>query len=189
MRTWRVVAGPKELIVELRDSGGAADGDARGHLASLLYEAKFAPESKADRVVMDVYSALLGAPLSRGWPGGDVGRRMQMFDDIRGVLARAVDRGALRIRDGRARSVVVPLDGPVKDALGPLPEPTAWIALELVDQDGNAVPGVDYLIECDDGRTRTGTTNASGKAREEGLHDGNCKVSFPKLDGPSWASA
>jgi hypothetical protein len=66
-------------------------------------------------------------------------------------------------------------------------KPVAWIEIELVDQDGNPVPNVEYRIECDDGRIRTGTTGPSGTAREEGLQDGNCKVSFPGLNAPDWS--
>jgi surface antigen len=73
------------------------------------------------------------------------------------------------------------------DALGPEPEPDAWIEIELVDDAGNAVPNATYRIESEDGRVRTGTTNSSGKAREEGLHGGSCKVSFPEIHGPDWA--
>ena len=51
------------------------------------------------------------------------------------------------------------------------------------------MPNVAYRIECGDGRVRTGTTSALGKAREEGLHDGNCKVTFPALNAPDWKMA
>jgi hypothetical protein len=36
---------------------------------------------------------------------------------------------------------------------------------------------------------RTGWTNAYGKAREEGLHDASCKVSFPELHAHDWKAA
>jgi hypothetical protein len=85
------------------------------------------------------------------------------------------------------RSVVQIVSIVEDDALGPEPEPDAWIEIELVDDAGNAVPNAAYRIESEDGRVRTGTTNSSGKAREEGLHGGSCKVSFPEIHGPDWA--
>jgi hypothetical protein len=136
-------------------------------------------------VLLEVHRALHDEPPSER---RDVGGAA--WDRIRERLLIATRTGLLTLR-ARERRVVTLLTGPdLEEALGPQnDEPTAWIEIELVDDDGAAVPAVDYRIECDDGRVRTGTTNLSGRAREEGLHAGNCKVSFPKLHGPDWARA
>jgi len=110
-------------------------------------------------------------------------------DAIAAELLRQAAAGNLVVRRRVVTSIVVPIAIDAEPVLGPETEPTGWIAIVLLDDSGKAVPGVAYRIECDDGRVRTGTTNASGKAREEGLHDGSCKVTFPDVHGPEWKKA
>jgi hypothetical protein len=148
-----------------------------------------APEAR--QVLLDVYARLQGlrrATLREEAYDLDSGSTRAAA--IGAELMHAALTGNLVLRRRESRSVVVPIeggdDGPV---LGPQAEPTGWIAIELVDDQGKPVPNVAYVIKCDDGRVRTGTTNGEGKAREEGLHDGNCKVSFPDLHGPDWKAA
>jgi type VI secretion system secreted protein VgrG len=66
-------------------------------------------------------------------------------------------------------------------------EKTHWIEIELVDEDGNPVPGEEYQITLPDGSTKaSGTLDGKGKARAEGVDPGSCKVTFPNLDKNSW---
>jgi hypothetical protein len=106
--------------------------------------------------------------------------------DVDALLA-AARIGTLVVRRLDDRAVLVPVVETRDAVLGPEPEPTEWIEIEVVDQKGKPIPNVDYRIECADGRVRTGTTNLSGLAREEGLHGGDCKVSFPRVHGPDWS--
>jgi hypothetical protein len=73
--------------------------------------------------------------------------------------------------------------------LGPTDDQTSWIEIELLDQDKKPVPNERYVIKTSDGRKIEGTTNASGKAREEGLVPGDCDISFPDLEAAMWAAA
>ena len=75
------------------------------------------------------------------------------------------------------------------EPLGPSEDDSTWIEIELVDQDKEPIANERYVIETSDGRKITGTTNASGKAREEGVKPGDCKVSFPDLEASSWKAA
>ncbi|MEO7095360.1 MAG: hypothetical protein ABI175_19040 [Polyangiales bacterium] len=75
------------------------------------------------------------------------------------------------------------------EPLGPSEDDRTWIEIELVDQDKEPIANERYLIETSDGRKIEGTTNASGKAREEGIKPGDCKVSFPDLEASSWKAA
>jgi type VI secretion system secreted protein VgrG len=58
----------------------------------------------------------------------------------------------------------------------------SWIAIKLVDSDGEPVPGEPYKITLPDGSVATGSTNAQGEAKVTGFDPGQCKVEFPKLD-------
>jgi len=173
---WRVRGPLGEVEIELHPS--SVEGEAREaslrEMAQLVYDFK-ARKPEARRVLLELYARLQGqGPASVSGPTYEL--------DAWSTRAEAI--GARR---KFVKPVVVTLGGEfLEEALGPEAEPTAWIAIELVDDEGNPVPSVDYRIECDDGRVRTGTTNWDGKAREEGLHDGNCKVSFPGLNAPDW---
>ncbi len=76
-----------------------------------------------------------------------------------------------------------------EDTSLPASEVRTWIEIELVDTDDRPVPGAAYRIELPDGRARTGTLDRDGRAREDGLVPGTCKVSFPELDGRAWRRA
>jgi type VI secretion system secreted protein VgrG len=62
-----------------------------------------------------------------------------------------------------------------------------WIEIELVDTEGNPVPGEQYKITLPDGSTvASGSLDGKGKARVDGIDPGSCQVTFPKLDQSAW---
>ncbi|HYD39954.1 MAG TPA: type VI secretion system tip protein TssI/VgrG [Anaeromyxobacter sp.] len=70
--------------------------------------------------------------------------------------------------------------------LDPLPGDRASIEIELLDQHGQPMANEPFRVEFPDGKVRTGTTDGSGKATVPGAKEGNCKVTFPFLDGKAW---
>jgi hypothetical protein len=69
-------------------------------------------------------------------------------------------------------------------------KPTHWISIKLLDADGAPVPGEKYSITLPDGSVSSGTLDANGKARVDGIaDDGDCQITFPGLPGQSWDSA
>jgi len=66
-------------------------------------------------------------------------------------------------------------------------EKTSWIAIELVGEDGNPIPGEPYRITLADGTTvADGTLDEKGRARVNHIDPGNCKVTFPNRDKTVW---
>jgi type VI secretion system secreted protein VgrG len=64
---------------------------------------------------------------------------------------------------------------------------TSWIEIELRDDDGDPVAGEKYRVTLTDGTTLAeGTTDDKGFARVGNIDPGNCKVTFPNLDGEAW---
>lgn len=68
--------------------------------------------------------------------------------------------------------------------------PRSFVEIELVDDDGNPVPGEPYEITMPDGtHVAKGTLDNKGFARVDGIDPGTCKVTFPRLDQESWKKA
>ncbi len=65
-------------------------------------------------------------------------------------------------------------------------EKTSWIEIELVDEEGEPVPGEKYEVTLPDGTVAKGTLDAKGGGRIEGIDPGTCKITFPELDMSAW---
>ena len=64
-----------------------------------------------------------------------------------------------------------------------------WISIVLKDTDGHAMAGEHYKIELPDGKIVEGKLDSMGTAGVSGIDPGQCKVSFPRLVGSTWAPA
>ena len=65
-------------------------------------------------------------------------------------------------------------------------EKTAWIEIELVDEEDEPVPSEKYEIKLPDGSVAKGTLDGDGLARIEGIEPGTCEITFPNLDKEAW---
>ncbi len=65
----------------------------------------------------------------------------------------------------------------------------SWIEIEMVDEDGQPVPGLKYRVTLPDDSVSEGTLDGKGFARIEGIPPGSCKVTFPELDKDAWEPA
>ncbi len=72
------------------------------------------------------------------------------------------------------------------ERIEPERRPTSWVAIRLVDDQGNPVPYRRYRIETPEGTTREGILDDQGRARVDGIEPGTCKVTFPGLDSRMW---
>ncbi len=73
-------------------------------------------------------------------------------------------------------------DKPVGGAKQPCPlakKPKTWVKVQLVDDQGKALPGVPYRIELADGSIREGKLNGQGIVVLDEIEGAVCKVSFP----------
>jgi len=69
-------------------------------------------------------------------------------------------------------------------------DPTkTFVAIELVDEHDQPVPGERYEIELPDGRIASGTLDGHGRARVAGIDPGDCVITFPDLDRAVWEPA
>jgi type VI secretion system secreted protein VgrG len=67
-----------------------------------------------------------------------------------------------------------------------VPVETTWIEIELINEADEPVPGERYELLLPDGKTRTGSLDANGKAHVDGLEPGTCQICFPRLDAEAW---
>ncbi len=74
----------------------------------------------------------------------------------------------------RLRPTVV--DPPVK----------TWVAIELLDDAGQPVANEKYVVTVPEGVVKSGTLDATGRARITDIDPGMCKISFPELDRREW---
>ncbi len=63
---------------------------------------------------------------------------------------------------------------------------TAWIELNLVDEDDKPLPGEQYQVTLPDGSVADGTLDEKGHARIENIDPGSCQITFPNLDKNAW---
>jgi hypothetical protein len=61
-----------------------------------------------------------------------------------------------------------------------------YLEIELVDNDGNAMPNEPYEVVLPNGRKKTGWLNDEGYARVLVSNPDECQVIFPSLDEGSW---
>ena len=66
---------------------------------------------------------------------------------------------------------------------------TSWIEIELVDEEGQPIPGEAYAVTLPDQSLAEGTLDEKGFARIEGFPPGSCKITFPKLDQDAWEAS
>src|SRR5580658_5375595 len=65
----------------------------------------------------------------------------------------------------------------------------SWIAIKLVDEQNDPVPGEPYSITLPDGSVAEGTLDENGFARVDGIEPGTCQITFPQRDTEAWKSA
>jgi hypothetical protein len=129
-------------------------------------------------VLPQIYHRLLRGPLHP--------RSSDYSQRVREAVLEAVERGVLSVLSYPTRRVTMLVDRR-HEVLGPTDEAKSWIEIELVDDAGVAVPDEPYELVTGDGRTRTGTLDAHGRARVEEIDPGPCQVTFPRLH--AWKAA
>lgn len=68
----------------------------------------------------------------------------------------------------------------------PEPQPTSWVEIEMVDEEGQPWPDEYYEVTLPDGKVREGYLNQKGLAHVLLPTAETCKVAFPRLDSEAW---
>ncbi|MGB2806549.1 MAG: hypothetical protein WBC22_02325 [Sedimentisphaerales bacterium] len=81
---------------------------------------------------------------------------------------------------------VKPFKPPTEEEKEEKKEELSWIEIELVDEEGEPVPGEKYKVIMSDKTVAEGTLDEKGFARIDGIPKGDCKVIFPNIDKKAW---
>jgi hypothetical protein len=195
---WRVRGPFGDVEIELRPASrvdGAVQEASVRELSRMVHDFTHR-ESEARRVLLDVYARLqgLGSGAFRGH-AFELDSGSTRAATIGAELIHAARAGNLVLRRVERRIVTIPIDveSDAEEALGPdssSPTQTTWIAIELIDEAGQPIPGVAYQVTLPDGSTQEGTLDSAGKAMIRGIDPpGQCGVTFPQLDQQTWGPA
>jgi hypothetical protein len=124
-----------------------------------------------------------GDPLERSRLAAGVGA-----DSLRSQLTRALDALREELRPRLPRLAFF------RDAAPPEPTPPAggeapasdveeltWVAIRLLDENGQPMADTRYRVTLPDGSRREGQLDQEGKARFDGIEEGSCRIVFPDL--------
>ena len=64
-----------------------------------------------------------------------------------------------------------------------------YLAIRLVDEDGNPVDGQSYRVRLPDGSIAKGKLDDSGELWVQNIDPGQCSVAFPELEKRVWPLA
>jgi hypothetical protein len=115
--------------------------------------------------------------------------RLAVLLHSRRVLVIARETRAARAQSPRSETPAPPFPLSERKPRAPAKwkDSKTWIAIQLKDSDGNPVAGENYKLELPDGQMVEGSLDGMGMAAVTGIDPGQCKVSFPRLDGSAWA--
>lgn len=185
-RRWLLPAGWSDYLIA-RPFDVAASGPGRvvpgifvtAHLDRWL-------SGPAAETLFEVYEALGGrrpvglTVFDRTHYDQQLRRRLEQAFDTGELIALEVQRPALGYVARRKKQQAPP------PAAEPTPE-SSFIGVQLVDGQGNPVPGARFRLTFPDGSTRDGRLNTQGCIHVEGVTPGTCQISFPDFDGDAWA--
>lgn len=121
-------------------------------------------------------------------------RSLEWDEDLRDLIGQLIASGRIRVRTISAVAYRT-LSDRVQPKLEPEPLQNEivenhTVMIELLDAEGNPVPGEPYRIKLPDGTVKTGTLDESGRAHITGIEQaGTCQVCFYERDAAIWAPA
>lgn len=189
-KTWRV-NGISETyqIAKKSDVQAKEKVEAGPHLAFLHID-RWLADPFTRQTLIDMYES------TAGLSGGARLQGLDMHRYIKPRLLEAFRRGDLVFLRVPHTSVIPvrrekSAEHAVEEEPAPAPEPKkkkSWIQIELVDQDGDAVPNAAYELELADGSKKSGKLDADGKGFISGVEPGTCRISFLEFDASEWDS-
>ena len=90
----------------------------------------------------------------------------------------------LTVRQDQLKQIAAAQPG--QKTIVPCGDSAAWVEVRLVDGEQQPVGGEVYRIELPDMSIREGALDETGCVRIEGIISGQCRITFPNVDGGEW---
>ncbi len=123
------------------------------------------------------------------WTGQDVPPPQNgLANTVDAAPPRAIP-AASKAAEERTAAAKLDTAAPVKAGDEAADTPTTFIEIEMVDEAGDPVPGLAFVVELPDGTSRPGVLDDRGRARLDDIEPGECTITFPDLDKDAWTGA
>jgi hypothetical protein len=152
-------------------------------LVSSTYDRGRLEHDPGTRAILSIYEWLRGDRGFDMWDGTP--RTLPTETEVRDAMEHALADGTLTLeREPAAPWPFLEEDGeqPSLPPQSPVADETAWIAITVIDQDGDALPRRAVRIVASDGGERRLTTNKNGTAKAADIAPGNCRVLLADID-------
>jgi hypothetical protein len=114
------------------------------------------------------------------------GKQAELIQRWRARMLACSSGGSAGTVDSAAEEPQAPQKKPPKNSESSDTGVKTWIAIQLIDEDGNPVPDVAYSVTLPDGSIMTGSLDDQGFARFDDIDPGQCQVSFPEIHAKEW---
>lgn len=112
------------------------------------------------------------------------GKQQELIHRWRARMLACASLGSAGVTDSPAAEPQAPARKPPKKS-SDAPVKT-WVAVQLIDDDGDPVPNVPYKVTLPDGSVMTGSLDDQGIVRFDEIDPGDCLVSFPEIHAKEW---
>jgi hypothetical protein len=114
------------------------------------------------------------------------GKQEELIQRWRARMLACAAGGAAGAVESPVEAPRAPQKKPPKDSESSDKGVKTWIAIRVLDEDGNPVPNVAYSVTLPDGSIMTGSLDDQGSARFDEIDPGQCQVSFPEIHAKEW---
>jgi hypothetical protein len=132
------------------------------------------------------YQAAIGSIQEHLAQASNAGKQEELIQRWRARMLACAAGGAGGALESPVEAPPPPQRKPPKNSDSSGTKVKTWIAIRLLDEDGNPVPDVAYSVTLPDGSVMTGSLDNQGLARFDDIDPGQCQVSFPEIHAKEW---
>ena len=132
------------------------------------------------------YRAATGSIQENLAEAGKAGKQEELILRWRARMLACAAGAAAGAVEAPVEAPPAPQRKPPKDSESSGTQVKTWIAIRVLDEDGNPVCDVPYSVTLPDGSIMTGALDDQGFARFDDIDPGQCQVSFPEIHAKEW---
>lgn len=117
---------------------------------------------------------------------GKAGKQQELIQRWRARMLACASAGAATVESPAAEQQSPAKKPPKKSSDAPV---KTWVAVQLIDDRGDPVPGAAYKVTLPDGSVMSGSLDDQGMVRFDEIDPGQCQVTFPEIHAKEWKQA